>query len=961
MDHLCTSVSDHLPLLIHCLDQPVSNLHVSKRFRFENMWALHGDINSVIDEVWNKDCNQDIKSTINDCAETLQQWDCHIFGNVKFNIWQRKKDLQRLYNEVQLGADLNSLNQCLDDLNGLYDKEETKWRQRAKINWLKEGDRNSKTFHATATIRQRRNVISSIVDENGVRVVENAKMEKIIADYFRDIFTSNNPDRVDLESVVALMNSRVSPGMNKLLCRDFDEEEVRAAAYQMGPNKSPGPDGFTPFFYQRFWSIVKDNVCRSVLDFLNRGVPIPDINHTLVVLVPKCDNPQSPKDFRSISLCNVLFKIISKVLVNRLKMVLPQIIGPNQSAFVLGRQIFDSSMIAYETIHYMKNKRQGGKRHMALKLDLSKAYDQVEWPFLEGIMRKMGFTERWISLVMICVRTVTYSIQVNEVQTSTIFPSRGIRQGLVKIREWGSTDTNRKIHWKIWDSLCIAKLDGGLGFRDFEAFNLALLAKQCWRLIREESSLCCRVFKARYFRDETFMRATLGSNPSFVWRSLMAGREVLKKGCRWRIGDGMSVDIWRDEWLNNPPAFRPTPRPGTICQSNPVSVLFDDQGQWDVDLVRELFVDDDVARILSVPFFTQVSRDELIWSHSKNGYYTVRIEYHVARMILGRSSPVMVLREVKWRLLWGALVLPKVKYFMWRLVTGILPTKKTLQQKGIEISSTCEMCGAMEDSLFHIFFSCPFSQRVWDTVCPWLRNYLNNWERRDKSWECLLIKAQNLGTIEIVCVVLWLLWMNRNKVIHERICALPSVLVIKATRLVHEMEQSQCRRENNGVLQRMVHVWSPPARNCFKVNADAVFHASRNEAGLGVVIRDSRGVVFLCATARIDHVRDVLFAEIYALQFGLLVAKSYNLVDCEVESDSSLAISEINKLEGSLWEGGVLVDQIRHIASLFHSCKFSYVNRVANKFAHELAHLDCEVGFNCVWSGDSLPVCNPDC
>ena len=134
-------------------------------------------------------------------------------------------------------------------------------------------------------------------------------------------------------------------------------------------------------------------------------------------------------DYRPISLCNVLYKIFSKVLANRLKKFLNNIITEHQSAFAKGRLISDNILIAFETLHTMKHYNSGSNGFMALKLDISKAYDRVEWMFLEKVMRKMGFCEQWIGLIMVCVKTITYSILVNGEPKGLIHPSRGLRQG----------------------------------------------------------------------------------------------------------------------------------------------------------------------------------------------------------------------------------------------------------------------------------------------------------------------------------------------------------------------------------------------------------------------------------------------------------------------------------------------------------------------------------------------------
>ena len=138
-----------------------------------------------------------------------------------------------------------------------------------------------------------------------------------------------------------------------MLSSEYTAKEVKVALFQMGPTKAPGPDGINALFYQKFWHVVGDTVVPAMLDFLNNGNMLPKINHTNIVLIPKNRNPVKISDFRPISLCNVIYKIISKVLANRLKQVLPQIISPTQNAFVLGRLIIDNVLVAFETLHTM--------------------------------------------------------------------------------------------------------------------------------------------------------------------------------------------------------------------------------------------------------------------------------------------------------------------------------------------------------------------------------------------------------------------------------------------------------------------------------------------------------------------------------------------------------------------------------------------------------------------------------
>jgi hypothetical protein len=128
-------------------------------------------------------------------------------------------------------------------------------------------------------------------------------------------------------------------------------------------------------------------------------------------LIPKTDNPEFVSDLRPISLCNVTYKVVSKVLAGRLRTILDDVISPSQSAFVLGRLISDNIPVAYEITHFLLNKKDGDSGYAALKLDMSKAYDMVEWDFLEQMMRHLGFDEQWIRLIMECVSTVSYQLR----------------------------------------------------------------------------------------------------------------------------------------------------------------------------------------------------------------------------------------------------------------------------------------------------------------------------------------------------------------------------------------------------------------------------------------------------------------------------------------------------------------------------------------------------------------------
>ena len=153
------------------------------------------------------------------------------------------------------------------------------------------------------------------------------------------------------------------------------------------------------------------------------------LNKRNIALIPKVNNPKRMTDFRPISLCNVVYKLISKTIANRFKTFLSHIISENQNAFIPDRLITDNVLVAFELMYYLNHKTTGGDGCMAAKLDMSKAFDRVEWCFIKGVMVKLGFSSKWIDLVMRCISSVSYSILINGTACGNIISTRGLRQG----------------------------------------------------------------------------------------------------------------------------------------------------------------------------------------------------------------------------------------------------------------------------------------------------------------------------------------------------------------------------------------------------------------------------------------------------------------------------------------------------------------------------------------------------
>ena len=156
---------------------------------------------------------------------------------------------------------------------------------------------------------------------------------------------------------------------------------------------------------------------------------------------------------------------------------------------------------------------------------------------------------------------------------------------------WGQRQDESKIAWVSWEKMCKAKSKGGMGFRNLQAFNLAMLAKQGWRLLSNPDSLCAKVFKARYYPNSDVLNSKLGCSPSYTWRNIFKGLEVIWKGTRWRVGNGRLIHIWEDKWLPSPTTYKVISPPKPFDDFPMVSALIDENSRrWKVDTLKSLFL-----------------------------------------------------------------------------------------------------------------------------------------------------------------------------------------------------------------------------------------------------------------------------------------------------------------------------------------------------------------------------------
>ncbi|GLT46247.1 hypothetical protein SLA2020_200180 [Shorea laevis] len=425
--HLPRVHSDHNPIL---LDLEPSKQSCGKRpFRLEKFWVDHPEFQNLVQVCWgNNDHNT------SQCLEAMmnraKSWSRATFGNLfkrKKKILARLEGIHRFLSSKHCPFLTSLEKELANEYSDILKLEEDLWFMKSRTNWVLDGDRNSRFFHITALKRRSHNRILGLKDAVGNWTYDPREISNICRSYFINLFSSSLLHSFSNSYQMANLTLEHSSVDLHHLADLPTEEEIRVAISSLKPFKAPGPDGVHPFFYQRCWNEIKAKVCSDVIGAFSSGVIPTGWNNCLISLIPKGKAPESITQFRPIGLCNTSYKIISKILVNRLRLVLESLISPCQASFVPGRRGSDNVIILQELV-YSFSKKTGKVGDLILKIDLEKAYDCLEWSFIQETLLFFQFPPKVIELIMSAICTSSVSILINGERTDPFFPSRGIRQ-----------------------------------------------------------------------------------------------------------------------------------------------------------------------------------------------------------------------------------------------------------------------------------------------------------------------------------------------------------------------------------------------------------------------------------------------------------------------------------------------------------------------------------------------------
>ncbi|GAA0184346.1 hypothetical protein LIER_31634 [Lithospermum erythrorhizon] len=446
--------------------------------------------------------------------------------------------------------------------------------------------------------------------------------------------------------------------------------------------------------------------------------------------------------------------------------------------------------------------------------------------------------------------------------------------------------------------------------------NMALFVKQGWRILTRQASLLFKILKGRYFHRSSFLNAKVGANPSFGWRSILEARKLLQKGVRWRIGDGISIVIWKEPWVPCSTDFHMADsiviwRIGKGARW--VSQLLRGGGVWNKEAVDNILDGEDLKKVMAIPLSHQGLQDKLIWRHTRCGQFLTSSGYKCAGemkrngKLRGKAKGEGSTREEgnrEWKELWKMQVPSRVKQFIWRCIHDILPTKIKLLKKGVLVDPICVLCSEKCESLTHLLLECSFSCRMWYTF-PWgLNTEGEAWVTFKDWWKFLLTQLEAAGckdAIPNIACTLWSLWKTRNGALFDNSSFSIDNTIQHCINLAHDFQQARGRTsktEDGSVLGASgIHLkWQPPQNGFVKLNCYVGWPKESNSGSLGVVARGESG----------DFI--------------------------EIESDSKQVV---NAIRGG---SGVPMDIEVVVADIIHLTK--YVKHSINNVAHCLAHWD---------------------
>ncbi|XP_019162015.1 PREDICTED: uncharacterized protein LOC109158583 [Ipomoea nil] len=988
----CTR-SDHHPIqfLSEAATPPPRN---ERPFRFEAAWLLRDDYWDTWKQAWDP-LGDNISGAIDRVGKLSKDWNLKTFGN----IFHRKKMILARIAGIQAspnyGSNRTLMNleiRLVDELNNILKQEEVFWYQKSRKDWIQDGDKNTTFYHKATLIRRNRSRIT-MLKIDGEWISNPQIIKDHIANYFKCLFGRALDGSIETPTLMCgrSMSNRQSQYLNRYASLD----EVRHAVFGMKQFGSPRPDGIQAAFYQQYWDTVGIPVTDFVNSCLSSGTIPVGMLEAYMTLIPKKDNPENAGDFRPITLLNVIFKIVSKVLVNRFRPIMKKLVGPFQNSFLPGRSTMDNIVLAQEVIHNL-NKSKGKKGFMVLKLDIHKAYDSLDWGFLESVLTNLNLPARLVSLILFSLKESTISVNWNGGKLPPFGVGRGVRQGdplapylfilAMETLSWAIQNEVNKGHWIPYKvargGTNISHLffaDDLILFGEASEHQLKIILSVVDKFTRQ-SGLSISLNKSIIYcspNTSDRLKRRLGeiagipisdnmgkylgipihqkrvTNGTFDyildqmrkrlsgWKSdslSLAGRRILTQSAL------ATIPIYTMQALSLPKvpghaswAWKSIIKGRKIVVSNAAWKVGNGNSinmwtDWSWDVPK-------LQEILPETLINTIRAVPIPFDGTTKdaigwaGSDSGKFSTKSAYSCLAGTDEI----NKDWMWLWKLKCWEKIKVFIWLILKGRLLTNAERFRRHLADSGRCPCCDLEEESLKHLFWDCSAIQTTWHlTDTPTCFGFPVHWSIEHWIETNCSIKQDHSWPSRFA-FTLWSRWKNRNAWTfqNQKVTPLASVLWVndRVKELATVTTPGTVKHASADWVQ-----WFPPRQGWYKLNTDGDVKGNSGLASAGGLVRDDRGTLVWGFTAKIG-ITDSFAAELWGLREGLRLCLKRGVRQVMVEMDSKSIIDLLHKDAQLEDTGCTLLFDCMAMIPKFEGIRFKHIFREGNTCADFLANL----------------------